>query len=664
MGNLLDIIDKLDIKYIDSFAKELSLTGCTGGKKGFRTSGSSGELQAAKRIEREMIDIGLENVSAEEFPVDSWGLLDGSLVISGVDMKFEVSAYAGSAGTPPEGITGRILDVGKGRACDYEGLDAEGSIVLCTMDPAEDFWVNVPADQAKARGAAGILISYAGERYSLAEDAVGCFDFQGPSDFPAANISRKTATTLRKMLGSCTDGISATLKLDVDMPPGGGSSRNVTGYILGELPDRYIILSAHMDGYFNAYQDDAIGIGLHMAIAKTIISAGIKPRHTIVITAHGSEEYGAADSRYDWCIGSYYAVNRLHPEWFGRTDMLLNFDAFRPDAPGLVINTAPEYGAFLGEFAAGLRLPEGCWPEGVSVAGLHGPWSDDYNYVINGIPGLICGKGPSEWGAAKYHTKFDDHTVFEAERRLVGYLSELYIRFIDLFDSLELPPFDFAPVMKDFERSLDTAREFCREETDILYSKTNETEACAEKVYRFIRSLRFGKQENIQYDAVRVMLFDAYRTVQRRLYKLDVSDNVIFAHEAVASNCRSLANAVEAVKNGDAASAIDSIRKTDLNQYAADFDREVYDDLMKHVRLGNDRLFWGEGRLHRLYDGSDVIGMLKCAHTDSEFADIADALEAGLAQEVSQLKEIMKDEAVILDHIYNNLYEVYRYRTA
>ena len=31
MGNLLDIIDKLDIKYIDSFAKELSLTGCTGG---------------------------------------------------------------------------------------------------------------------------------------------------------------------------------------------------------------------------------------------------------------------------------------------------------------------------------------------------------------------------------------------------------------------------------------------------------------------------------------------------------------------------------------------------------------------------------------------------------------------------------------------------------
>ena len=75
-------------------------------------------------------------------------------------------------------------------------------------------------------------------------------------------------------------------------------------------------------------------------------------------------------------------------------------------------------------------------------------------------------------------------------------------------------------------------------------------------------------------------------------------------------------------------------------------------------------MFWGEGRLHRLYDGSDVIGMLKCAHTVSEFADIADALEAGLAQEVSQLKEIMKDEAVILDHIYNDLYEVYRYRTA
>ena len=58
MGNLLDIIDKLDIKYIDSFAKELSLTGCTGGKKGFRTSGSSGELQAAKRIRQSREDPG------------------------------------------------------------------------------------------------------------------------------------------------------------------------------------------------------------------------------------------------------------------------------------------------------------------------------------------------------------------------------------------------------------------------------------------------------------------------------------------------------------------------------------------------------------------------------------------------------------------------------
>lgn len=35
-----------------------------------------------------------------------------------------------------------------------------------------------------------------------------------------------------------------------------------------------------------------------------------------------------------------------------------------------------------------------------------------------------------------------------------------------------------------------------------------------------------------------------------------------------------------------------------------------------------------------------------------------------LAQEVSQLKEIIQSEAVILNHIYNDLYEVYRYRPA
>ena len=655
MGNLLDIIDKLDIKYIDSFAKELSLTGCTGGKKGFRTSGSSGELQAAKRIEREMIDIGLENVSAEEFPVDSWGLLDGSLVISGVDMKFEVSAYAGSAGTPPEGINGRILDVGKGRACDYEGLDAEGSIVLCTMDPAEDFWVSVPADQAKARGAAGILISYAGSRYSSNEDAVGCFDIQGSSAFPVANISRKTASSLRSHLKSSPGEITGTLTLDIDMEIGGGMSRNVIGYIPGELPDRYIMLGAHMDGFFNSYQDDVIGIGVHMSIAKAIISSGIKPRHTIIIVAHGSEEYGAADSRYDWCIGSYHAVYKMHPEWFSRIDVFLNFDALRPDAPQLVINATPEYGTFLGEFASKLRLPEGCWPEGAAVAGLHGPWSDDYNYAVNGIPSLICGKGPSQWSSMNYHTQFDNYTVFKTERRIVSYIAELYTRYIDLFDGLDLPPLDFSPVFRDLTGSLGAAEKFCVDETEALRHISSEAEACAGKVYGTISGLNGEQHDGAQYDALRGVLFDTYRIVQRDLYRLDVGDSVVFAHEPVAAACSNLVEAGAAIKARDAVRALDALGKVDLNMYAIDFDDEVYELMAGRIDPDNDKLFWGKDNLHRLYDGRRLIGMIRSARTGSDFENLEKEITHALDMEISQLREVLGYEQGLMEHICGDL---------
>ena len=55
-----EIVKNENLEYIHNLTKELSLMGNDGGEYGFRVSGSSGEWNVAKRIEKEMKAIGLQ----------------------------------------------------------------------------------------------------------------------------------------------------------------------------------------------------------------------------------------------------------------------------------------------------------------------------------------------------------------------------------------------------------------------------------------------------------------------------------------------------------------------------------------------------------------------------------------------------------------------------
>lgn len=655
MRKISEVIDRQDIGYMHSFAKELSMIGCTGGEKGFRTSGSSGEYKTIKRIEKEMRKIGLKNVSIEEYDADSWEFLSGRLELVNENIVFAVSSYGGINGTPEGGIAGEIVDVGKGRACDYEGLEVKGKLVLCSIDLIEDYWVNVPAMQARARGAIGILISYRGDRYSKNENALGSFDSQASSDFPIANISRKTASTIRELISSKKEKIRAKLTLNMFLDCEKGKSHNVVGYIPGEYSDRYIMLGAHLDGYFNAYQDDAIGLGIHMSIAKAIIESGYKTKHTLIFIAHGSEEYGAANSRYDWCIGSYNSIRKIHPDWFGKIDIFLNFDAFRPDALKLIINGPDEYKKILQNCIEKLSVPDNIWPKGISVAGMHGPWSDDYNYAICGVPGLICGKDLSEWSSMNYHTQFDDYTIFGEEKEKVKYIAMLYSELIHTFDSLVLPPFDFSTVMEKFKGSLHNLEKYCGTEAERLCIKISEVEKDSKKVYAKICRINYEKAHNIQYDEVRILLFDIYRIIQHDLIKLDVTENMIFAHEAVAENCKYFAEIIKALKNKSKDSALENLSKIDLNRFAIDFDKEVFSSMMNWTMPNYEKLFWGEGKLHNLYDGYQLFQNIKFAEREEEFYKAANEAEKALYAEIMKLRGIMKTEYSILEKIHENM---------
>lgn len=90
------------------------------------------------------------------------------------------------------------------------------------------------------------------------------------------------------------------LKADTRVTPG-AKDANIIGEIPGLHPDRLVLLSAHYDSYFAGFQDDNTAVAMMLGIAKALLESGWKPRNTIVVCAMAAEEWGVADSCFDWC---------------------------------------------------------------------------------------------------------------------------------------------------------------------------------------------------------------------------------------------------------------------------------------------------------------------------------------------------------------------------
>lgn len=630
------IKEKINIEYIHELTKELSLLGCDNGEFGFRVSGSTGEWHTSNRIEAEMRKIGLHNIAVENFPVHSWELTSGKLIIENLEMP--MTSYCGCKGTPREGVTGEIVFVGKGTALEYGDIDVKDKIVFVSFDILEDFWISLPAYEAELRGAKGLLISYEGDMYGTKEDAVNCFDSQYKYSMPVGNISRKNAKILKEKLSQGS--VVATMHLDITVDFEGESS-NVIGYIPGE-DDKMILLAGHMDGYFHSYQDDLLGVGIILGIAKAMIESDFKPKHTIAFIAHGSEEYGYTENRYDWCIGSWYSINKLHPDWYGKMIAIFNIDAIRPGTPVYNIASTPEYHGFFKEFMKEMEVPVSSWPEGKGLLGLNGPWSDDFNYAICGIPAIICGRGPAEWSYQNYHTQFDDYTIFELEREIIQYVAENYTDMVTEFDAFILPPFNFKYALRGLTEDL--SDEF-GDIVSTIKAKQKELEELSDKTFETLKGYTCADASAIK--ANRKKLLEIYRLIEGDLYKLGPWDDVIFGHNPIVTNIIGINKALISVADGAIDKAIEALWDVDLFRVSYQFSDETYKWLLNLQDNTRTDLFWATGKLHKFIDTRSLAKALKRGEQDT----IISELRKALAFEHSLLQSILNHEMEILEQI-------------
>lgn len=586
---------------------------------GGRTAGSDAEHAAADYLVQTMEEIGLSDVEKVAADCDRWQFNGASFTVDGV--SYPVYSYA-TASTPAEGITAEVVYVGKGTMWDYEGLDVTGKIVLIDIDQRNDWWITYPMLEAQYQGAAAILAANVGGFSQIADDALNCQDICGPTAIPTLSIGLSDSQEIQEKLAAGP--VTATLVVDNEVNVGEGTTYNIMGRIPGKSSDHQILVGGHYDVHFKGFQDDNCAVGLVLAMAKAMIDSGYQPENDLVFCLHGAEEWGSSYTQYDWTVGAWEMINRVHPDWVGKTLAFLNFEL-----PAYEFDTytssysAPEMYAMLDYFVNEYPYspePEGCFEDGVLTEGYQTyTYSDDFSYYAAGVPSTVNGfllqkdmETVFPFYEEIYHSQYDtpetyNEAVMNFNIRYYGALAmyidqtpALYLDFTAQYDrilaSLDEELLTRVGVDMDayhtaLEALKETAQamseEICSVNEDYAEARNAQDTAKMEELWNRGRELT---AQNLT----------AFAYAQKHLLGL-MYERPIVPHEAPQENITLCENIISCLEEGQVATAVDEYAWTVnnvLEWYAMYFSPEVIaiQDDMLWGESNADNLYWGTGK--------------------------------------------------------------------
>lgn len=586
---------------------------------GGRTAGSDAEHAAADYLVQTMEEIGLSDVEKVAADCDRWQFNGASFTVDGV--SYPVYSYA-TASTPSEGITAEVVYVGKGTMWDYEGLDVTGKIVLIDIDQRNDWWITYPMLEAQHQGAAAILAANVGGFSQIADDALNCQDICGPTAIPTLSIGLSDSQEIQEKLAAGP--VTATLVVDNEVNVGEGTTYNIMGRIPGKSSEHQILVGGHYDVHFKGFQDDNCAVGLVLAMAKAMIDSGYQPENDLVFCLHGAEEWGSSYTQYDWTVGAWEMINRVHPDWVGKTLAFLNFEL-----PAYEFDTytssysAPEMYAMLDYFVNEYPYspePEGCFEDGVLTEGYQTyTYSDDFSYYAAGVPSTVNGfllqkdmETVFPFYEEIYHSQYDtpetyNEAVMNFNIRYYGALA----MYIDQTPALYL---DFTAQYDRILASLD--EELLTRvgvDMDAYHTALEALKETAQAMSEEICSVNeaYAEARNAQDTAKMEELWNrgreltaqnltAFAYAQKHLLGL-MYERPIVPHEAPQENITLCENIISCLEEGQVATAVDEYAWTVnnvLEWYAMYFSPEVIaiQDDMLWGESNADNLYWGTGK--------------------------------------------------------------------
>ena len=371
------LLGAVDLGYAVAVARQVAGFGTY--ELGFRPAGSEAVRRCAEYLAQEMRRIGLPQVEVQTYPLDGWEFGGARVEPEGGEPVVAV-AYGGAVGTASEGLSGELVDCGCGTREDYAKVDVRGRIALIEMDLDALNWPGTALLEAAHHGAAGV-VCWPSQHYAMTPGALHCHDLQVHCPVPMLNVSREDGRRLRAF--------NRARLFSTARPLPGATGRNIVGLIPGtEFPDELVIIGDHYDAWFDGFMDDAVGVGAVLALAKAAIDSGYKPRRTLAFVLHDAEEYGQADSAWDWCTGAFAQITKLRPEWVGRAVGAVIFElcGFR-EAPTYDWYVSPELAPLAEDVLERLNL-RGHYPLGSRLYRLVSTWEDSFSYTAAGIPSV------------------------------------------------------------------------------------------------------------------------------------------------------------------------------------------------------------------------------------------------------------------------------------
>lgn len=522
----------ISIEYLRSAVETLEQFGSH--PLGFRVAGTPEERAAAAFVASELRACGFDVVE-EPVPVDAWRLLEAYVELES-GRRFECASFGGVPETGTEGVSGRLVSVGRGGRRELAGIDVAGAVTL--VDWCDDaLWPYQVGLELGLRGAAAMIVtSFPGGPYYQAPGALGSFDglwhLQAP---PAVTISKEDAAVLAER-----DGETIHLVLSAPLHRGALAS-NVVGTLPGRGAARPLLVGAHHDAWFSGAFDDASGVAIMLAIARACVETGLQPRHPIVFISHTAEEYGIADSSYDWCTGAWYQILEEHREWSTRAPFYLNVEGCGRHEP-FVADAPPELARWVRRLCQQAAV-DGLLPHGWAL-GAPSTWTEVWTFLAAGVPGVNVSTFSSEFDRTEYHTQYDRSS--EVDFDYLGQLTRVCSRFLLAADANDDRFLDL-----DFPARV-----------------------------RHLRSrLRGVQHTGLDRSLAELEHADgrrAFTAAARGLHGLDAKETAAYPHEQTARDVEHLEAALTALRVGRRAPAARRLAKVGLNRLCADLSPEAF----------------------------------------------------------------------------------------
>lgn len=675
-------LEVLDTEYSYRLAKRME-EHRTNPVLGYRTAGSAAEIATGDMLAAEMRRLGFSKVWKDAIQVDAWEFKKAELCYedeNGIRKTLQLGAYQTTMVTDgPKEYS--LVYAGKGTEQDYRGLDVTGKLVLVDINQRDEWWINYPVYQAYLKGAAAVLAAQTGGYGEVDKAALNAQDIAGPPEAAAFSVSQKDAEELKRVLASRGETkvvFDADTRVERDK-----TTYNIIGEITGKNPERKIMLSAHYDSYFDGFQDDNTAISMMLGMGKAMIETGWQPQNTILFCAMAAEEWGVADSQFDWSTGAYEQVFTVHPEWRGKVIADLNFEL-----PALAHGTRArirsnyEYVDFLEHFLEELpELTQG-YPEETRVTAPIETWSDDFSIAIAGIPSMVNDFTGGSFMETHYHSQFDNDNFYDKDVYRMHH--ELFGLLLLAIDRTKIVPLNFARVFEKAKEALDL--EWCEElgaDGAGLQEELTRAAETAEKVYAAVERCNCRNTEQIinagtEQETVAEQATDAGHTadegaraeqaapleqkllalfakVQDEFVRIDWYGNVLFPHAVLQQSLDLLTGAADSLRRGDLSAALRKIYEVDNNRYAFMFEEEVYRHFTSYVlEQPKDRLKWGYGRIEGYVN---LFGIVKSLLRKKESGEDT---ETGYGEELAFLDQAVTNQKQLYRRRIGELKEAVR----